>query len=89
THVHHAPTRRPPEGVAGLFARRANTMTREVMCQGRASSILGAPGWNGCETSFSARATNEKPRHQSGLLRGILRRPARRKRTAMMQEHIA
>ncbi|CAN0493857.1 unnamed protein product, partial [Ectocarpus sp. 12 AP-2014] len=33
----------------------------------------GAPGWNGCETSFSARATNEKPRHQSGLLRGILR----------------
>ncbi|CAN0570792.1 unnamed protein product, partial [Ectocarpus sp. 12 AP-2014] len=40
-------------------------------------------------TSFSARATNEKPRHQSGLLRGILRRPARRKRTAMMQEHIA
>ncbi|CAB1106400.1 unnamed protein product [Ectocarpus sp. CCAP 1310/34] len=70
---------------AVLLAGQVGTITREVICQDSAGFIHGVPIWNGYGAPFSART----PHHLSGLLRGCLRRAARRKRTAMMQEHIA
>ncbi|CAB1103950.1 unnamed protein product [Ectocarpus sp. CCAP 1310/34] len=70
---------------AVVLAGQDHTITREVICKDSAGFIHEVPIWNGCGAQFSART----PHHLSGLLRGYLQPAARRKRTAMMQEHIA